>query len=111
MSTERTPVFKYHVFCCGQSRPAGHPRGSCSERGAQPLWEKLYNRFQTEMRPDLSVTMTGCLGFCKYGPLMVVYPEGIWYSPKTPEDIDEIFQSHFIDGKPVERLTVVPERG
>lgn len=103
-------VFKYHAFVCGQNRPPGHPRGSCSERGAQPLLDRLFTRAQAEMRPDLGITMTGCLGFCGYGPLMVVYPEGVWYSPKTPEDIDEIFQSHFIDGKPVERLVVEPQR-
>jgi len=41
--------------------------------------------------------------------LMVVYPEGIWYHPEKAEDIDEIIQSHFIEGKPVERLIIVPE--
>jgi (2Fe-2S) ferredoxin len=50
---------------------------------------------------------TGCLGFCSAGPLMVVYPEGIWYQPKTPDDIDEIFESHLRGGRPVERLIVV----
>jgi (2Fe-2S) ferredoxin len=38
---------------------------------------------------------------------MVVYPEGIWYQPRTTEDVDETFESHFLDGKPVERLIVV----
>ena len=56
------------------------------------------------------MTPTGCLGFCSAGPLMVVYPEGVWYQPKTPEDIDEIVQSHFVEGKPVARLIVVLER-
>jgi (2Fe-2S) ferredoxin len=39
---------------------------------------------------------------------MVVYPEGVWYVPRTEEDIDEIIQSHFVDGAPVERLIIVP---
>jgi (2Fe-2S) ferredoxin len=51
---------------------------------------------------------TGCLGFCQAGPLMVVYPAGIWYRPEEPEDIDEIVQSHLVDNQPVERLAVVP---
>ena len=50
---------------------------------------------------------TGCLGFCGAGPLMVVYPEGVWYQPKTVADIDEIVESHFAQGNPVERLIVV----
>jgi len=40
---------------------------------------------------------------------MVVYPEGVWYAPRTESDMDEIFQSHFLEGKPVERLIIVPQ--
>ena len=40
---------------------------------------------------------------------MVVYPEGIWYRPEKIEDIDEIIQSHFVEGNPVERLIIVPK--
>ncbi len=57
--------------------------------------------------PDISGTPTGCLGFCPAGPLMVVYPEGIWYRPRSREDVDEIVQSHFTEGARVERLIVV----
>jgi (2Fe-2S) ferredoxin len=39
---------------------------------------------------------------------MVVYPQGIWYAPRSEADIDEIVQSHFVDGAPVERLIIVP---
>ena len=59
-------------------------------------------------QPDISLTPTGCLGFCSAGPLMVVYPQGIWYRPRSREDIDEIIQAHFVEGHPVERLIVVP---
>ena len=96
-------VFKYHVFTCFQQRPPGHPRGSCMTSGAKPLWDRLASqaRRATTSRTS-SMTATGCLGFCRAGPLMVVYPQGVWYAPRTPEDIDEIVQSHFIDGNPVE---------
>jgi (2Fe-2S) ferredoxin len=40
---------------------------------------------------------------------MVVYPQGVWYTPRTEADIDEIIQSHFVEGKPVERLIIVPQ--
>jgi (2Fe-2S) ferredoxin len=40
---------------------------------------------------------------------MVVYPEGVWYAPRNESDMDEIFQSHFLGGKPVERLIIVPQ--
>jgi len=39
---------------------------------------------------------------------MVVYPQGVWYTPRSEADIDEIIQSHFVEGKLVERLAIVP---
>ncbi|WP_395666071.1 (2Fe-2S) ferredoxin domain-containing protein [Methylocella sp.] len=101
-------VYKYHVFACFTKRPPGHPRGSCMENGAQPLWDRLARRLDAERNPDVCMTSSGCLGFCRAGPLMVVYPEGIWYHPETVEDIDEIVEKHFKGGAPVERLIIVP---
>jgi (2Fe-2S) ferredoxin len=109
MLEELPIVFKYHVFACFQQRPAGHPRGSCMEASAKPLWDRLQTILSAKPLPDVSMTATGCLGFCRAGPLMVVYPQGIWYAPRAIEDIDEIVQSHFVEGKPVERLIIVPQ--
>ncbi len=58
--------------------------------------------------PEVAMSATGCLGFCRAGPLMVVYPQGIWYAPRTEADIEEIVQSHFVEGVPVERLIIAP---
>ena len=102
-------VFKYHVFVCFQQRPPGHPRGSCVGAGGKPLWDHLGAKLEKAGLPEVSMTATGCLGFCRAGPLLVVYPQGIWYHPESVEDIDEIVQSHFIEGKPVERLIIVPQ--
>jgi len=107
VSLELPVVFRYHVFCCFQQRPAGHPRGSCAASGAAPLWERLSGKIQTGQLEGVAMAGTGCLGFCNAGPLMVVYPEGVWYQPRTNEDIDEIVESHFAHGRPVERLIVV----
>jgi (2Fe-2S) ferredoxin len=112
MSTcEGLPViYRYHAICCFQQRPPGHPKGSCAGHGAGPLWE--YLSASLTMRPIDGVMLTpaGCLGFCEAGPLMVVYPQGVWYQPKTKADIDEIVQKHFIEGELVERLAVILER-
>ena len=107
---ELPTIFKYHAFCCFQNRPPTPPKGSCTGAGGQPLWERLGNAIQGRGLSKVTMTATGCLGFCNAGPLMVVYPEGVWYQPRTPEDIDEIVQSHFVEGKPVARLVVVLER-
>jgi (2Fe-2S) ferredoxin len=80
------------------------------ENGAQPLWDRLQQKPEAKQLPDVNMSASGCLSFCRAGPLMVVYPEGIWYRPEKPEDIDEIIQSHFVEGNPVERLIIVPQR-
>ena len=109
MSLEIPQVYTYHVFACFQSRPPGHPRGSCGAQGAEPLWQRLGMCIESLRDPTVAMTATGCLGFCRAGPLMVVYPQGIWYAPKTEADIDEIVEKHFEQGEPVERLIVVPK--
>lgn len=103
-------VYKRHAFACFTQRPPGHPRGSCSAAGAQPLWHRMGKKLEAEGLGDIGFTASGCLGFCQAGPLMVVYPEGIWYRPTTPEDIDEIVESHFKQGKLVERLVMILTR-
>ena len=100
---------KYHVFICGQQRPPGHPRGCCtSAGGGQKLFDRLIGVISERnlWESGISAAQASCLGSCKTGPVMVVYPENVWYQPTKVEDIDEIVQSHFIDGKPVERLLV-----
>lgn len=109
-SLELPVIFRYHAFCCFQQRPPGHPRGSCGASGGPPLWERLSSQIQAKQLSRVAMAATGCLGFCSAGPLMVVYPEGVWYQPRTTEDIDEIVQSHFVEGRPVERLIVILER-
>lgn len=103
-------VFPYHVFCCSTQRPPQHPRGSCGQAGAKELWQRLESQVQGRQLAKVATVASGCLGFCSVGPLMVVYPEGVWYTPKTGDDIDEIVQSHFIEGRIVERLAVVLTR-
>jgi len=107
---ELPQVFKRHVFACFTQRPPGHPRGSCGALGAQPLWDHMARKLEAEGLSDTGFTSAGCLGFCKAGPLMVVYPEGIWYRPASTQDIDEIVDSHFKQDKPVERLIMVLQR-
>jgi (2Fe-2S) ferredoxin len=103
-------VFKRHVFACYTQRPAGHPRGSCGEQGAQPLWDRLSKKIEAERLSDVGFTAAGCLGFCRAGPLLVVYPEGVWYAPRTVDDVDEIVTTHLKGGELVERLVIVPQR-
>lgn len=109
MALDIPQVFSIHLFACYQQRPAGHPRGSCMTSGARPLWDYLGARLEKLGDPRVALTATGCLGFCRAGPLMVVYPQGIWYTPRSEADIDAIIDGHIVAGAPVERLIVVPQ--
>jgi (2Fe-2S) ferredoxin len=52
----------------------------------------------------IRINKAGCLDRCTDGPVAVIYPEGIWYTFIDTEDVEEIIQSHLIQGRPVERL-------
>jgi (2Fe-2S) ferredoxin len=53
---------------------------------------------------DVRINTSGCLDRCELGPSMVIYPEGVWYTVRTREEVDEILQTHLIGGGRVERL-------
>ncbi|WP_298282089.1 ferredoxin [Acidocella sp.] len=111
MSEALPQVFKRHVFMCLTQRPPGHPHGSCGAAGNAKLFELMKARLEVlGLGGDIGLTSTGCLGFCAAQPLMVVYPEGVWYRPRTPEDVEEIVTTHLREGQIVERLAMVLTR-
>ena len=99
--------FQHHVFFCINERDDG--RACCADRNAQALQEYAKKRLKTSNMNGpgkIRINKAGCLDRCEEGPVMVVYPEGIWYTYIDEEDIDEIVDSHLIAGKPVERLKI-----
>ena len=105
------PYYRAHVFACVNERPAGHKRGSCKERGAEPLRNYMKSRAKELGLGDVRVNQSGCLDRCELGPVLVVYPEGVWYTYVDTSDIDEIVESHLKNGQVVERLLTPPELG
>jgi (2Fe-2S) ferredoxin len=97
-------LYRRHVFCCDNMRPSGHKRGCCAEKGADKLRNYMKARLKELGLSGMRVNSTSCLDRCELGPVMVVYPEGTWYSYHTREDIDEIVESHLKADKPVKRL-------
>jgi (2Fe-2S) ferredoxin len=94
-----------HVFVCSQSRPAGHPRGSCAEKGCGEVVDEFMKQWmQRQVFAQVLVTPSGCIGPCSMGPNVLVYPEGVMYSNVTKGDVTEIFDEHLLGGKVVERL-------
>ncbi|MET4805832.1 (2Fe-2S) ferredoxin domain-containing protein [Limibacillus sp. MBR-115] len=103
--------YRCHVFCCINERPEGHPRGCCKERGSVRLRNYMKARAKELGIDGVRINQSGCLDRCELGPVMVIYPEGIWYRYDTLEDVDEILQQHVIGGGRVERLLLRPEDG
>ena len=96
--------YKAHVFCCTNERPPGHERGCCKEKGAEKLSNYMKSRVKELGIEGVRVNASGCLDRCELGPTMVIYPEGVWYTYKSPEDVDEIINTHLLGGVRVERL-------
>jgi (2Fe-2S) ferredoxin len=57
---------------------------------------------------EIRINKAGCFSQCGHGPMMVVYPENVWYHGVQHADLDEIAQAHILGGKPVERLRYAP---
>ena len=57
-----------------------------------------------KLKTEVRAQKAGCLDVCSFGPAMVVYPEGIFYGKVKLKDVKEIFESHILNNKPVERL-------
>jgi (2Fe-2S) ferredoxin len=110
METTEKPFYTAHVFCCTNARPPGHKRGSCAEKGAEKLRDYMKARAKELGLPDTRINSAGCLDRCELGPVMVIYPEGTWYTYESTQDIDEILDRHLVKGEPVERLRLKPDQ-
>ncbi|HEY6982787.1 (2Fe-2S) ferredoxin domain-containing protein [Reyranella sp.] len=102
--TDPEPYYEAHVFCCTNRRPAGHPRGCCADKGSEELRDYMKGRAKELGLKKVRINASGCLDRCELGPTVVVYPEGVWYSVPTKEDVDEVLQTHLVLGGRVERL-------
>ena len=90
-------MIRSHVLVCGGT--------GCTSSGSNTLREKLESEISAKgLADEVSVVKTGCFGLCALGPIMIVYPEGTFYSLVTEEDIPEIVEEHLLKGRPVDRL-------
>ena len=96
--------YRCHVFVCTNERPAGHPRGCCKNKGSEKLRDYMKARAKELGLKDVRINSAGCLDRCAQGPVIVVYPEAAWYTYVDQEDIDEIIDSHLMNGRVVQRL-------
>ena len=99
-SDQSAPIWEKHVFVCTGGSWCAQIDGDGV--GLHKRLKSLVKQHQLNGR--VRINHSGCLDQCGYGPLIVVYPENVWYGDVTPDDAEEIVREHLIGGKPVERL-------
>lgn len=99
--------YRYHVFFCTNKRDDGS--ACCANHDAQSLRDYAKSRVKAlglAGAGRVRINNAGCLDRCEEGPVIVVYPEGVWYTYVDKQDIDEIIQRHLIGGEVVDRLRI-----
>ncbi|MDD5916108.1 MAG: NADH-quinone oxidoreductase subunit NuoF [Clostridiales bacterium] len=90
-------MIRAHVLICSGT--------GCTSSGSAAVREALAAELEKrELTEEIKLVHTGCFGLCALGPIMIVYPEGVFYSRVTAEDIPEIVEEHLLKGRPVQRL-------
>ena len=77
----------------------------CTSSGSQTLVKEFKKELiKHELMDEVELVITGCFGLCELGPVVIVYPEGTFYSRVEPSDIPELVEEHLVKGRPLERL-------
>ena len=100
----------YHIFVCCNQRPDGHPRGCCDPEGKAALQQALKAELgRCGLTGRVRANKAGCLDQCELGPVIVIYPQGIWYGGVRVEDVPRIVQQTILRGRVLEDLVIPPE--
>ncbi|MCI6951600.1 MAG: NADH-quinone oxidoreductase subunit NuoF [Clostridium sp.] len=90
-------MIRSHVLICGGT--------GCTSSGSPAIREHLEKELTAHgLADEIKVVQTGCFGLCALGPIMIVYPEGTFYSRVTEEDVTEIVEEHLLKGRVVDHL-------
>ena len=90
-------LFRAHVLVCGGT--------GCSSSGSGELIRRFEEQIAKQgLDKEVKVVRTGCFGLCEAGPVVIVYPEGTFYSRIRPDDVDEIVSEHLLKGRIVQHL-------
>ena len=100
-------MYRSHVLVCGGT--------GCTSSNSQKIIDTMNAELKAKgLENEVQVIRTGCFGLCALGPIMIVYPEGCFYSEVKVEDVPEIVEEHLLKGRMVTRLlykeTVTPEK-
>ncbi|MGY8766957.1 MAG: (2Fe-2S) ferredoxin domain-containing protein [Pirellulales bacterium] len=104
------PKFQQHIFVCSNQRSAGHPRGCCDAAGSDQLRAALKAELKRrDLTPLVRANQAGCLDQCEYGPVLVIYPQAIWYGNVQLADVPRIVEQTIVQGIILEDLRIPDE--
>ena len=90
-------IYRAHVLCCGGT--------GCTSSGSAQLIQRFEEKIKENgLEKEVKVIRTGCFGLCEAGPVVIVYPEGTFYSRVKVDDVDEIVSEHLLKGRKVQHL-------
>ena len=90
-------AYRKQVLICGGT--------GCTSSGSKAIIDSLESELEKKGLNDVLVVKTGCFGLCALGPIMIVYPEGTFYSQMTPEHVVTVCDQHLVEGgQPVKEL-------
>ena len=93
-------LYRAHVLVCGGT--------GCHSSGSGELLKRFEEKLKEHgLEKEVKMVRTGCFGLCEAGPVVIVYPEGTFYSRVKVDDVDEIVSEHLLKGRKVQHLVYV----
>ena len=106
----------HHIFVCVNRRIKDHPRSSCAEKDAEEVLKKFMEVVgERGLHRRVFVSASDCMAPhctfdpCPLGPVVIVYPEGVWYKGVNMGDVDRILRQHIVGGRKIEELEIDPK--
>jgi (2Fe-2S) ferredoxin len=101
--------FTHHIFVCGNQRKPGHSRGSCNSDGKDKLRSALKSELKRlGLKATVRANAAGCLDVCEVGPVIVIYPQAIWYGRVEVKDAARIVEQTILRGEILPDLLLSP---
>ena len=97
-------TFKKHIFICINQRPPESPKGCCGDEGMAVRVAFVQELAKQGLINKVRANKSGCLDICSMGPVVVIYPAGIWYKGVIPDDVPEIVETSIVGDEIVTRL-------
>lgn len=98
---------RLHIFVCTSSRANGQQKGFCHTKESVAVLSRFLEEIEDRgLSGEVMVSNTGCMGLCEKGPVVVIYPDNVWYGNVQADDVESIMEEHVEGGAIVEPLRI-----